>query len=151
MVRIQVWYITISAVSSFALCSGLVSYFPACVILCITSSLILFSRFGIRTFRMAFFLFLLSYVFCCIYSTTFSTFKSFSFNSLSLIFLWVIDVINFDIRNSVLKSGKFLSTFSSINFSQRFSGVSVFVCFAQRILLVSCFCFLPTNIICFIV
>ena len=46
-----------------------------------------------------------SFMFCCICSTTFSTCKSFSFSSFSHNFVSVIDVMNFDISISVLKSG----------------------------------------------
>ena len=103
-----------------------------CVILCIGSSLMSFPRFDIRASGMVFFLFLLSNVFCCIYSTTFDIFRSFSFSNLSRKFLSVIDVINFDINDSVLSSWKSHSFSNSINFSQWCFGVCVSVCSAQK-------------------
>ena len=54
-----------------------------CVNLCVGSFLISFSRFDISVTGMVFFLFLLSYAFCCNSSTSFGTFNCFSFRGLS--------------------------------------------------------------------
>ena len=102
---------------------GLVPYWAVCVILCMGSSLMSSSRFDIRASGMLFFLFFRSYVFRCISSATFGTSKSFSSSSLSRNFLSVIDVINFDISTSVLKSGK---SHSFSNSSSLSSGLAVF-------------------------
>ena len=103
-----------------------------CVLFCVWALLRCFSRFDIRASGMAFFLFVRSYVFCCICLTTSGTSKSFSFSSLSRNFLLVLDVVIFDINNSALKSGKFNSFSISINISQLSSGVLVSVCFAPE-------------------
>ena len=104
-------------VRSFGLSFGLLPYCPVCVILCIGSSLMSFSRFDVRVSGMVFFLLFLSYMFCCICPTAFGTSKSLFFNSWSRNFVSLIDIINFDISNSVLKSWKSHSFSSSNNFT----------------------------------
>ena len=99
---------------SFGLSFGLVPCFPVYVILFTGSSLMSFSRFDIRASGMVVFLFFRLYVFCCICSTIFSTFKIFSFSNLFRNLLSVIDVVSFDKSKSMLNSGK-LHSFSNPN------------------------------------
>ena len=68
------------------------------------SSLISNTLFDARACVMVFLFFFLSYVFCCLSSTTFGTSKSFFFSNLCLNFLSVINDINFVSSNSVLFS-----------------------------------------------
>ena len=134
-----------------ALSFGLLSYFPVCVILGIGSSLISFLRFDIKASGMVFFLFFLSYVFCCICSKTFVTSKSFPFSSLSRNSLSVIDVIIFDISGLVLNSENgILFLFKIISPC----GLPVFpylFVFPEKNLAVSCICLFPVNNICCVV
>ena len=146
MVRIAIWCVTISTFSLvwslFWSCSvfsrmwySVYKFIPDAF----------FSRFDLSSSDMVFFLFLRSFVFCWIYSTTFHTSECFSFSSLSRSFLSVIDVLSCDINISVLNSGKSHCFSSSNFFSQWTSGVSVSVCFAQNILLFTCICFISVS------
>ena len=91
-----------------------------------------FYRLDISAFCRVFLLFFVLYVFCYNCSTIFASPKSFSFSKLSRNFLSVNDVIQFDMRNSMLKSAKTHFFSISINFSQCTSGVCVSDCFAQK-------------------
>ena len=84
-------------------------------------------------------------------SNTFGISNFFFFNNISRNFPSVIEVIIYDKRSSVLKSGEWHSFSNSTSFSQRFSGVSVSVCFAQKNDLVSYICFFSVDNICCIV
>ena len=92
-----------------------------------------------------FFLFFLSYVFCCLFLIVFGTSERFSFNSPSPKFFSLIAVINFELNTVLLKSGKSSSLSNSISFSESSSGVTVSDCFAPKNLLVSCVFFLLGN------
>ena len=74
----------------------------------------------------------------------------FFFINLSRIFLSVIDVIKSDISNSVLTSRKSHSFSNWSSFSQCSSGVSLFVCSAQKNLRLSCICFFSVSSFCYI-
>ena len=118
---------------SFVIFFGRNPYFPVYVLLFICSSSISFSRFHLSASSIVLLLFFVSYLFYCFCLTTFDIFNSFSFKSLSISVLSVVDVIIFNLSNSVQKSGKTHSFSSSVSFSQWSSGVSVFLCFAQKI------------------
>ena len=136
---------------SFGLTFGLVPYLPERVILCIGSSLIFF--FGLILDHLVW---CSSFPFCRMYFLVFVRPLSehlvfFSFSSLSRSFLSVIHVINFNISNTVLCSGRSHSFYSSINFP---SDLPVFPCLfvlRERNFLESCICFFPVNIICCII
>ena len=66
------------------------------------------------------------------FPTVFGISRSFSFISLSRNFLSVIEVINFQISFSVMKSENSQSSFISVSFSQWFSSVSVSECLSQN-------------------
>ena len=121
----------------FGLFFGLVPSFPVNVILCKGSFLISSFRFDISVSSIVFFLFFLSHVFCCICLTFFSTTESFSVNNLSCNFLSVVEVIKFDMSNSVLKYGKSDSFSNWNNCSQCCFGV--FVWFFRPVEILSSF------------
>ena len=132
----------------FGLSSGVVPHFCVFVILRLRSFSISFSLIDKRASGMVYFLFFLSYVICCICSTTFSTSKSFSFGSWSRLFSSVIDVLYLNIGNLVLISRKSQSFSESMIYSQWSSGDSVSVCFVQKNLHVNCICLFLVNNIC---
>ena len=134
----------------FGLSFGLVPYFLVYGCLCIGCSFI-FSPFDISVSGKVFFLFFLSYVLCCICSTTFDTSNPLAFNGLSRNFLSVIDAIIFGKSNLVLNFGKSHCFYSSINFSQWYSGFSEPVSFVQKNLHVSWICSFSVNSVCYIV
>ena len=99
---------------SFVISFDLIPCCPIYVILCIGSSLIFFSDSILEVPVWC--------SFCSFGRMCFVVFdqlsESFSFNSLSRNFASVMDVMNFDISNSVLNSGKLQSFSNSCNLSQ---------------------------------
>ena len=129
VVRVPIWCVAISAISFFFRSGSVFS----CVFRVVYRLFFDYScLFDISASGLAFFVLFLLVVFCYIHSTTYGTSKSLSFNSLSRSSLSMIDGINCDTSNLVLKSRKLHPFSRSINFFQWCSGVAVSVCFAPN-------------------